>query len=49
LLFVTLDAVRGTHIVTEEPGLVGHGVAGEVVGGTASEEGRADRSEISVD
>jgi len=49
LLFVTLDAVGCTNVVTEEPRLVGDGVAREGIGGTAGKEGRADRSEVSVD
>jgi len=49
LLFVTLDTVGGTNVVTEEPRLVGDGVAGQGVRGTTGEERGADRSEISVD
>ena len=49
LLFVTLDAVGGTNVVSEDPGLTLLGGAGEGVHGTASVEGVADGSEISVD
>lgn len=49
LLFVTLDTVGGTNVVTEKPRLVGDGVAGQGVGSTTGEERGADRSEISVD
>jgi len=49
LLFVTLDTVRGTDVVTEEPSLVGHSVTGKLVSSATSQEGRADGSEISVD
>jgi len=38
LLFVTLNTVRGTDVVTEQPGLVGHGVAGKLVSSAASQE-----------
>ena len=49
LLFVALDTVRSTNVITEEPSLVLDSVAGEGVHGTACEERRADRSEVSVD
>jgi hypothetical protein len=49
LLFVTLDTVGGTNVVTEEPGFISYGVARQGIGGTAGKQGRADRSEISVD
>lgn len=49
LLFVTLDTVWGTNVVTEQPSLVGNGVAGESVSSATSHEGGADRGEISVD
>ena len=49
LLFVALDTVRSTNVVTEEPSLVLDSVAGEGVHGTACEKRRADRSEVSVD
>jgi len=49
LLFVTLDTVWGTDVVTEEPSLVGHSVTGKLVSSATSQEGRADGSEISVD
>jgi len=49
LLFVALDTVRSTNVVTEEPSFVLDSVAGEGVHGTACEKRRADRSEVSVD
>jgi hypothetical protein len=49
LLFVTLDTVWGTDVVTEEPSLVGHSVTRKLVSSTASQERGADRGEISVD
>jgi hypothetical protein len=49
LLFVTLDAVRGTEVISEDPGLALVGGAGQGVNGTASVEGVADVCEISVD
>jgi hypothetical protein len=41
--------VGGTNVVTEQPRLVGNGVARQGVGSTTGEERGADRSEISVD
>lgn len=49
LLFVTFNTVRGTNVVSEDPGLVGDGVTGKGVGCATSEEGGVKRSEISVD
>ena len=49
LLFVALNTVGGTDVVTEEPSLVGGGVASKLAGGLTSEEERAGVSKISVD
>lgn len=38
LFFITFDTVWGTNVVTEEPSLVGNGLAGERVGSAASKQ-----------
>jgi hypothetical protein len=47
LLFVTLDTVRGTNIVSEEPGLRG-GLSTEGVGNASSKHGGGDSAKIPV-
>ena len=42
LLFVALNAVGGTDVVTEQPGLVLHGVARKLVRSAAGQQRRAD-------
>lgn len=49
LLFVTLDTVWGTNVVSEEPafGVLAH--TGHSVSGTTGEHGSSNRSKIPVD
>ena len=42
LLFVTLDTVRGTNVVSEEPALSILTLASQAVGGAAGEHGGAE-------
>ena len=49
LLFVTLDTVGGSDIVSEDPGFSILGLTHHGVGSATSKEGRAESGEIPVD
>ena len=49
LLFVTLDAVRSSNVVTEDPSLSCLAATSQAVQGSSSEQGRTQGCQVSVD